>query len=190
MTQRMALWSALVALALVSAQFGAIRFAPSATLVRVALPATIAAVPLALWPLRDRLGTWIVFVGLAANLAVILANGGLMPIERHTIAAAAGEERAARYRPGAWISGSKDVLVGPGSGHAVPLGDSIVVHIGEGGFVASPGDIIVWAGLVVLAGEASLAWQRRASRGHRAASESEKAVAGGERAEGSAATSS
>jgi hypothetical protein len=186
-TQRTALWSALVALTLVAAQFGAIRFAPSAVAVRIALPVTIAAVPLALWPLRGRLGTWIMFVGLAANLAVILANGGLMPIERSTVAAAAGEERAARYRPGAWISGSKDVLVDPGGGHAVALGDSIVVHVGAGGFVASPGDIIVWAGLVVLAGEASLAWQRRASRGYRAGSESGER-SGGERAEGSAAT--
>jgi hypothetical protein len=178
-----------VALALVSAQFGAIRFAPSALAVRIALPATVAAVPLALWPLRRRPGTWMMFVGLAANLAVILANGGLMPIERRAIAAAAGEQRAARYRPGEWISGSKDVLVGHDSGHAVALGDSIVVHVGDGGFVASPGDIIVWAGLVVLAGEASLAWQRRASRGHRAASESaEQAVR--ERAEGGATTSS
>ena len=178
-----------MALALVAAQFGAIRFAPSALAVRIALPATIAAVPLALWPLRNRLGTWLMFVGLAANLAVILANGGLMPIERGTIAAAAGEERAARYRPGEWISGSKDVLVGPGSGHAVALGDSIVVHVGGGGFVASPGDIIVWAGLVLLAGEASLAWQRRASRGHGAGAGLAQR-AGEERAEGSATTSS
>jgi hypothetical protein len=178
-----------VALALVAAQFGAIRFAPSAMAVRIALPATIAGVPLALWPLRHRLGTWIMFVGLAANLAVILANGGLMPIERGTVAAAAGDERAARYRPGEWISGSKDALVGSGGGRAVALGDRIIVHVGDGGFVASPGDIIVWAGLVVLAGEASLAWQRRASRGHRAGSGAVE-PAGGERAEGSAATSS
>ncbi len=32
---------------------------------------------------------------------------------------------------------------------------------GGGGVVASPGDIVVWAGLAVLAAEASVAWQRQ-----------------------------
>jgi hypothetical protein len=115
----------------------------------------------------------------------MLANGGLMPIERHTVVSAVGEAHAARYVTGAWMRGSKDVLLAPGSGHLVALGDGIVIRAGGGGIVASPGDLVVWAGLAVLAGEASLAWQRR-SRDQRGTPETPPAH---ERAEGGAATS-
>lgn len=161
MSHRNALWTAAAASSLMAVQFAALRLAPSPELVRVALPLTIAAVPLALWPLRGKVGVWIMFVGLAANLAVILANGGLMPIRQQSVDAAIGPERAQRYHAGDWISGSKDLLVAAGRGRAVSLGDSIVVHVGGGGFVASPGDIVVWAGLSALAIEAALAWQRQ-----------------------------
>jgi hypothetical protein len=129
--------------------------------IRIVLPATVGLAPLALWAHRRLLGVWVIFVGLAANLAAILANGGLMPIEQSTVVAAVGAERAAIYQPGAWIPGSKDVLLRPGEGRLVALGDSIIIRAGGRGMAASPGDFVVWAGLLVLAGEASLAWQRR-----------------------------
>jgi hypothetical protein len=146
---------------LFAVQAAAIRFAPSELAVRAILPITIALVPVALWPHRGRLGVWIIFVGLLANLAAVVANGGLMPIERHTIVDAIGTERAAEYEPGAWIRGSKDILVHEGQGRLTALGDSIVIRFGGGGAAASPGDIVVFAGLLVLAGEFSLAWHRR-----------------------------
>jgi len=187
-----ATWSALAAFGLVAAQFGAIRFAPDEMVVRVVLPATVAGVPLALWSLRHRAGVWIMFVGLAANLAAILANGGLMPIERHTVVEAVGETRSERYAPGAWIRGSKDVLVAPGSGRLLWLGDQIVVGSLHGGFVASPGDVVVWAGVLVLAGEVSWTWQRRRARVPVAPDAAHEATtaAPSEGAEGGAFTSS
>jgi hypothetical protein len=150
--------------------------------VRIALPATIALAPAALWPLRGHVGVWVMFVGFAANLAAILANGGLMPIERSTVVDAIGAERAAAYAPGAWIAGSKDVLVEDGDGRATALGDSIIVRLGGSGFAASPGDVVVWSGLALLVAEASWGWQRR-SRAARADASSHP-----HRAEGSAST--
>ena len=152
--------SALAALTLVIVQFTVIRFSPWDLAVRIAVPATIAGAPLALWPHRRRLGTWVIFVGLAANLAAVIANGGLMPIERTSVAAALGAGRADRYALGAWIPGSKDVLVTRASGRAVALGDSIVVRAGRRGIVASPGDVVILAGVLLLVGEASVGWQR------------------------------
>jgi hypothetical protein len=143
-------------------QFVAIRLAPSDAVLRVVLPLTIGLAPLALWAHRRLLGVWVILVGLAANFAAILANGGLMPIERATVVEAVGIERAAAYESGAWIPGSKDMLLEAGEGRLVVLGDGIVIHAGGRGIAASPGDLVVWAGLLVLAGEASLAWQRRA----------------------------
>ena len=148
--------------ALVVVQVAALRLVPWEPAVRVLLPATIALAPAALWVYRRYFGIWVIFVGLAANLAAILANGGLMPIERSTVVEAIGAQRAAHYQPGDWITGSKDVLVASGSGRMLALGDGIIVPVGSGGFVASPGDIVVWAGLLVLAAEASVSFQRRA----------------------------
>ncbi len=142
-------------------QFATIRLAPSDAALRVVLPLTIVLVPVALWPHRAHLGVWIIFVGLAANLAAIVANGGLMPIEQHTVVAAVGAEQASSYESGAWIEGSKDVLLAPGQGRLVPLGDGILIRAGGGGIAVSPGDIVVWAGLMALVAEASFAWQKR-----------------------------
>jgi hypothetical protein len=41
-----------------------------------------------------------VFVGVAANLAAVLAHGGLMPIERSAVVSAVGEQRTERYASG------------------------------------------------------------------------------------------
>jgi hypothetical protein len=104
------------------------------------------------------------------------------------VTAAAGDERAAAYTPGQWLNGSKDVLIADGSGHAVALGDSLVVHIGKGGFVASAGDLVVGFGLVVLAVEASVAFQRGSFGSPEAAAEARGRSK--KRAEGGAVTSS
>jgi len=156
-------FSASLALALLAVQFAAIRLAPSDAPLRIVLPLTIALVPVALWPHRAHLGVWIIFIGLAANLAAVVANGGLMPIEQDTVIEAVGAEQAAGYAPGAWIEGSKDVLLAPGQGRLVPLGDSILIRVGGRGIAASPGDMVVWTGLLALVAEASLAWQKRQS---------------------------
>lgn len=157
---RRAAWSAAVAMALMFCQFAVIRTSPSGMAVRIVVPLTMLAVPVALSPFRHRIGVWIMYVGMAANLVVIVANGGLMPIERHTLVSAVGDAGAAHYATSAWVSGSKDVLVASGSGRLVALGDSIIIRFGGAGLVASPGDLVVWAGLLVLAAEASIALQR------------------------------
>jgi hypothetical protein len=108
--------SAGFAVALLAIQFATIALAPSELAVRIVLPLTIGLVPLALWAYRGRVGVWVIFVGLAANLAAILSNGGLMPIEHSTVVEAIGAERAAEYDVGSWMSGSKDVMVPDGGG--------------------------------------------------------------------------
>ena len=179
MQSNRALASACLAMMLLAIQFAVLRFSTSELLVRVVLPATIVAVPLALWAYRRRLGVWIIFVGVAANLAAILANGGLMPITRATVVDAVGVERAAEYTHGEWIQGSKDVLVAPAMGHLTFLGDQIVFSAGPGGIVVSPGDIVIWSGLMVLVAEVSWSWQQRARRQGAAAARAEHSAEGG-----------
>jgi hypothetical protein len=153
-------FAALVALGLVMLQFAAIRFSPSALAVRIVVPTTIALTPLAIWPHRRHLGVPVILVGLFANLCVIVANGGLMPLEQSTLVSAVGYEKSDTYTTGEWIRGSKDVLVEDGKGRLPALGDIIVVPIGKRGLVASPGDIVIWSGLLILMVEGSIAWQR------------------------------
>jgi hypothetical protein len=174
--------SATFAIALLGLQLATIRHAPGDIWVRIVLPATIAGVPLALWHYRTNVGVWVLFVGLGANLAAILANGGLMPIEQASVAEAVGAERAAGYEQGEWIAGSKDVLLAPGAGRLTELGDQIVVRLRGGGMVVSPGDVVVWCGLLILVTEASISWQRRTRR------EGHKPAAAAKAAEGGAAT--
>lgn len=181
--------SATLALCLVMVQFAAVRLSPWELPVRIIVPATIAAAPVALWHYRYRLGVWVMFVGLAANFCVIVANGGLMPMERSTLVSAVGAERAATYTTGDWIAGSKDVLVERGAGRAVALGDGIIVRVGSGGFVASPGDIVIWSGLLILAAEASIAWQQAHRRSRIERARAAHAESGGQApAEGGAVT--
>ena len=165
------------ALTLLALQFGTLRFASNDGIVRIVLPLTIALIPLSLWPYRQYVGVSVMFVGLMANLMAISANGGLMPIERDTVVQVLGPERASEHPVGEWLPGSKDVIVDDG-GRLVPLGDSIIVDGGRAGLVVSPGDLVIWAGLLIVAAEASLAWQRRTRSGTTAAREGAAAERG------------
>jgi len=84
-----------------------------------------------------------------------------MPIELSSAEAALGPDRAAEYTVRGWIPHSKDVLVPDGGGRLIVLGDSIVIGGGGRGLVASPGDVVIFAGLLVIALEGSIGWQRR-----------------------------
>jgi len=150
------------ALALVTIQLAVVRWSPVAWPVRIVLPLTIALAPLALWVYRDHLGAWVILVGLAANFAAIAANGGLMPIEQSTVVQAIGAERASQYEPGAWLAGSKDVVVPPGGGRLTFLGDAIIIRAGGAGAALSPGDVVIGAGLGLLLAEGALRLARRA----------------------------
>jgi hypothetical protein len=163
-SQRTALIGACFAVGLLVVQAAVLSLVPWELPARITLPVTTALVPLALWPYRRFVGVWVMFVGLAANLAPILANGGLMPIESTTVVQAIGEKRAAAYETGEWIRGSKDVLVTPGEGRLRALGDQIIIRFGGGGMATSPGDLVVGGGLLILFAEASWAWNARRAR--------------------------
>lgn len=119
-------------------------------LVRVVLPASIFLALTVLWIWRRYLGVWCISVGLAANLVVVVCNGGLIPMEHSTLVSAVGQERADQYQVNSWLTGSKDVLVADGQGKFLFLGDQIIITpFGMVGFVASPGDIVVLSGFVL-----------------------------------------
>lgn len=119
---------------------------------RLWLPLTMLALAwfaLSNWRLR---GMQLMLVGLAANGAVILANGGLMPTN------AAAMQRAgmaqylalAREQPGVRIAMSKDELLPTAQTPLWPLSDTLVSPPVPTAKVMSVGDLFVLTGLAVL----------------------------------------
>lgn len=141
---------------LLAAQAGLIALGPPEAVLRIALPATIlAAVPLLaqflyLWGVR------LVLVGLAMNLAVILANGGLMPVTPATVVELAGPQRQAELTVGEPIAGSKDVLLDDEDVRLPGFRDRFIVRARRLHAVYSPGDVVVLGGLAVVLAELAL----------------------------------
>lgn len=103
----------------------------------------ISATAIGLWCFYNRAlaGAWCITIGAAMNLLAMALHGGSMPLHAGTIAAL-GQAIA----PGTILVGSKDIVV-----HSSPLGllaDWLVFSIGGKAVVASPGDLILIAGIL------------------------------------------
>jgi hypothetical protein len=99
----------------------------------------------ALWFNRALPWSPAVLVGAALNCAVILANGGRMPVVRHPL----GQAGLHWADAGTAVMDSHHVLATPHTPLAL-LGDSIPLGLGGRGFVASPGDLLMAAGIAGL----------------------------------------
>ncbi len=135
------------------------------------LPFLLPAAHLLLLPfLLRNLSFWgikLVLVGLLLNLTVMLANGGLMPVEAPAVEAV-GRHQVGDLQIGAHIPGSKNVLLNPQDVRLRGLSDILVVPIPRPFTRAvSVGDLFVLAGVVVTYGEVvrrSEAWKREPSQ--------------------------
>jgi hypothetical protein len=106
---------------------------------------------LMLWQNRDRAWMPVVFVGAAMNAAVILANGGRMPVPRWAF------ERVGRPIPGRLLAGADPhhVLAGPGTALGW-LDDRFALHAGQFALILSPGDLVLAVGVAGFVQAASL----------------------------------
>jgi hypothetical protein len=91
------------------------------------------------------------FVGLMLNLLVIVANGGLMPVEQHAVDAV-GKHDGAQLTIGEHIPGSKNVLLDRSDVRLRELSDVILLPVPEPYKRAiSLGDVLIVAGIVTAA---------------------------------------
>jgi hypothetical protein len=135
------------------------------------LPFLLPAAHLLLLPfLLRNLSFWgirFVLVGLLLNLTVMLANGGLMPVEAPAVEAV-GRHQVGDLQIGAHIPGSKNVLLNPQDVRLRELSDILVVPIPRPFTRAvSVGDLFVLTGVVITFGEVvrrSEAWKREPSQ--------------------------
>jgi len=95
-------------------------------------------------------GTRLIMLGFTLNLLVMLANGGLMPVEMAAVQAV-GKHDGQELVPGEHIDGTKNVLLESDAIHLRPLADVIVLPVPQPFTRAiSAGDIAVLAGLGAL----------------------------------------
>jgi hypothetical protein len=133
----------------------------------------LASLPLVpwLWLNRRWRGVWIIGFGLTLNLLVMVANRGFMPIDPGTLARAGLGGQLATTTLGQALPNSKDILLLPAATHLAFLRDWIVLG-GPSVFgrVVSPGDIALFAGLLVTAVEVLCWLVRQPQRGTEVAS--------------------
>jgi hypothetical protein len=142
-------WAGLAAFAAQNAAIGVVRGMAEGPAIALLVGSHVALVLVAL--LNTRLpGARVVLVGLAMNLACMLANGGLMPIAPETLAMT---EHAVEWRIGAgtagtWLQRSKDVILPADQTNLALLSDRYVANL-PGGLsrVFSVGDVLLVAGM-------------------------------------------
>ncbi len=66
-----------------------------------------------IWCNRSIPGIWFVGAGLAANLIVMVLNGGYMPISPQAVTQVGHANRVVDFAPGARVVGTKDILLPP-----------------------------------------------------------------------------
>jgi hypothetical protein len=93
-------------------------------------------------------GVSLILVGAVMNFAVMAANGGLMPVSPEAVATSGGSRVGEIGLVEGPIPGTKSVVVQHGEAHAEVLADRFAVDLPwVGRKVASPGDILITAGL-------------------------------------------
>ena len=138
------------------------------------LPYLLPATHLLLLPfLLRNLSFWgmrLILVGLLLNLTVMLANGGLMPVEAPAVETV-GKHEVRDLQVGAHIPGSKNVLLAEEDIRLRELSDTLVLPVPRPFTRAvSVGDLFVLAGVVITFGEVvrrSEAWKREPRNEHR-----------------------
>ena len=98
------------------------------------------------WVNRQLTGMPILIIGLILNLAVMIANGGFMPINPQTAERVIGPEKMASFEPGKRI-GYKDILLHSDETHLELLADRFLPPVGFPYQVAfSLGDVFIALG--------------------------------------------
>jgi hypothetical protein len=95
-----------------------------------------------------RAGMAIALAGLLLNLAVMVANGGLMPVSPQTLARPGNGYVLQRLSVGQPLPHSKDVILAPEQTRLALLSDWLTVPWRRGSF--SPGDVLIAVGAFVV----------------------------------------
>lgn len=103
------------------------------------------------WVNRRQAGFWLLGLGLALNLAVIAANGGLMPINPENASRLVPQVASEEWKSGRRFGLGKDVVLKENQTHLAPLSDRFLLPAWSPARAAfSLGDILIALGAVSL----------------------------------------
>jgi hypothetical protein len=99
---------------------------------------------------RNRLGFWLLGVGLSLNLIVILLNGGLMPISPETVARLVPDAAPGSWQIGSRLGTGKDIVLVVDQTRLWLLSDHFLLPLPGRDVAFSLGDIIIAAGAFIV----------------------------------------
>ncbi len=100
-----------------------------------------------IWINRKIPGGWLMGLGLVLNFAVIILNGGMMPILPENAQYLLPEDSSLSFAPGDRLGGTKDILLEKEETSLWFLGDVFLLpKIADSSVAFSPGDVILCLG--------------------------------------------
>jgi hypothetical protein len=101
---------------------------------------------------RNRLGFWLLGIGLLLNLAVMLLNGGLMPISPETVSNLAPEAVPGSWQLGSRLGTGKDIVLAVDQTRLWWLSDRFFLSLPRYQAAFSIGDVLIAAGAFYVLG--------------------------------------
>jgi hypothetical protein len=100
--------------------------------------------------LRNRLGFWLLGIGLILNLTVILLNGGFMPISPETVTRLVPDAAPGSWQIGSRLGTGKDIVLAVNQTRLWLLSDHYLLPLPGRDVAFSLGDIIIATGAFIV----------------------------------------
>jgi hypothetical protein len=99
---------------------------------------------------RNRLGFWLLGLGLLLNLIVILLNGGLMPISPETVTRLVPDAAPGSWKIGSRLGTGKDIVLAVDQTRLWLLSDHLLLPLPGRDVAFSLGDVIIATGAFIV----------------------------------------
>lgn len=99
---------------------------------------------------RNRLGIWLLGIGLLLNISVILLNGGFMPISPENVTRLAPDALPGSWEAGTRLGTGKDIVLAVSQTRLPFLSDRFFISLPGYRVIFSLGDVVIAAGAFII----------------------------------------